>query len=126
MQFIDLCKRYAALRDEIAELDAQASVLREEADRLQREIIAQHAASGLGSSFRLENGAQIILSDVVTAKAVDKDAVTQWFIDRGLRDMLSVNHQTLTAFCKEEAARCAPLPTGVELNTHKRLNYRRQ
>lgn len=122
--FLKKCERYAELRAELDKREWEAQPLVDEAAALQKEILAEHPASGLGKSFKLASGCQMIFSDVMTVKALDKAAVTKWFTDRGLTDMLSVNHQSLNAFCKEEAANARPLPDGVEVGSFTKLSLR--
>jgi hypothetical protein len=125
MDFIAKCERYAELKRQLEDIEAEASPISAELRGLQQEIIAEHPTSGLGKSFKLASGGQLIFSENMTAKAVDKAAVAQWFIEHGMIEMLSVNHQTLTSFCKQEAEKMAPLPDGVEVGSFVRLSFRK-
>lgn len=116
-EFADLERRRKALESEAAALGPRIAELR---DR----ILATHPATGLGKSFRLASGGTVVFSERVTAKVLDKGACADWFLAHGMKEMLSVHTATLTAFCRQEAEKMAPLPDGVELGSFTHVSIR--
>jgi hypothetical protein len=126
MDFIAKCERYAELKAEIEERErTMIAPLKDELNALKEAILAEHPASGLGSSFKLSSGAKVSFADTMTVKVTDMDAVVGWFKDKGMGDMLTydvkVGSAKLQAVVKEEAGAMRELPPGIEIGQFTQL-----
>jgi hypothetical protein len=127
--FIAKCEQYATLKKSIEDHDALLDDSRKLLSTLREEILAEHGASGLGSSFKLSDGTKFTFADTMSVKVTDMDAVVAWFKAKGMADMLEydvkVGSKKLQAVVKEEAGAMREIPAGVEVGQFVQLRMTR-
>lgn len=125
MDFIQKCERYAELKREIEAREAELKPSKDALNALRDEILAEHPASGLGSSFKLASGDKLTIAEGMTVKVTDMEKVVAWFKEHGMADMLTydvkVGSAKLQAVVKEEASAMRPTPDGIEIGSFTQL-----
>lgn len=123
---MQLAKDMAARKDRIDEINEELKSLREKYDRIRLDELpdAMHAAGMVAAtgkgSFTLADGRKVFLqSDMhVHLSSEGRPTFYTWLEDNGHGDLLvkHVHPSTLKAFCKEQVAEDAELPS--VLTTH--------
>ncbi len=125
--FIPLAERFAEKTREKRELQAQVDKVNKELTEMERELIAVHELSGIGSSVKLGEGGTLIISEKTDAKKTDLDALIRWFDMHNMSEMAprTVNHNSLGALVRERIENEEPIPEGCEVVRYKKVTWRK-
>lgn len=118
----EILERYKALTLQRRDLMEQAGQLQKELDAMEPELERLAIEMGL-SSFPLESGGRIQLSDKTSVRTTDKAALRQAVIEAGLEDILSVNANTLASVVRERAEQGLPPLAGVEMKPYTVVSF---
>lgn len=80
-----------------------------------QQILAERFENEGTQSIRLSSGELFYLEEVPYTQVKDKHAVNNWFETNNMKEMFSVNWNSLNALVKERLQSGQPLPEGVDV-----------
>ena len=120
MTELNIYQQYNKLKDEIADLENKAKILKQERDGFEVAIIEDMQSRG-EESVKRDGYLYIVEVEKHWPKVTDPTKMVQWFIDNDLKEKLGVHAKTLGSFIKETQE----VPLGVEVSEHVDLKRRK-
>lgn len=123
-------KNPVALKNAYRKARAEKDALEEKATKLNakiaalEELLAENAkATERDTPFCFDDGARIEVSDQLSVKCADNDAVLAWIGKRGLQRLLSINPARLASLTKEAIEEGTEVPDGVAISSYQQVKF---
>jgi phage host-nuclease inhibitor protein Gam len=88
------------------------------------ELLAEDAkATERDTPYYFDDGAQIQVSDQLSIKCADNDAVLAWVKKNELQRLLSINPARLASLTKEAIENGTEIPEGVAINSYQQVKF---
>ncbi len=88
------------------------------------ELLAENAkATERDVPYCFDDGARIEVSDQLSVKCADNDAVLGWVRKNNLERLLSINPQRLSALTKEAVENGTEVPDGVAITSYQQVKF---
>jgi phage host-nuclease inhibitor protein Gam len=120
---VALKNAYRKARAEKDKMDEAASKLNARIAALE-ELLAENAkAFERDVPYSFDDGARIEVSDQLSVKCADNDAVLGWVRKNGLERLLSINPGRLASLTKEAIENGTAVPDGVAITSYQQVKY---
>lgn len=88
------------------------------------ELLAENAkATSRDVPYHFDDGARIEVSDQLSVRCADNDAVLEWVKAHDLERLLSVNPARLASLTKDAVESGTEVPAGVEITSYQQVKY---
>jgi hypothetical protein len=119
-----------ALKNAYRKARAEKDVLEEKESKLNakiaalEELLAENVkATSREVPFTFDDGARIEVSDQLSVKCADNDAVLAWVKKNELQRLLSINPARLASLTKEAIENGTEIPEGVAINSYQQVKF---
>jgi len=120
---VALKNAYRKARAEREKLEEQESKLNARIAALE-ELLAENAkATERDTPYCFDDGARIEVSDQLSVKCADNDAVLAWIKKNGLERLLTVNPARLASMTKDAVENGTEVPEGVAISSYQQVKF---